>query len=155
MGTIDRERLEPPMSDEEAEAARIAQRCLMEALDRSRAPSIRLKSDSGNESSIVLPPRLLRLFAHWLGALSERRPIVVIPGKRELSTNEAATFLNVSRPFVIKEIEAGRLCCRKVGTHRRIEFDELRAYKDRMREQQQTALQRMADNARELGLDDY
>ena len=46
----------------------------------------------------------------------------------ELTTQDGAALLKVSRPFVIKEIEAGRLRCRKVGRHRRMEFEELRRY---------------------------
>jgi excisionase family DNA binding protein len=73
--------------------------------------------------------------------------------KREFTTVEAATFLNVSRPFVIKEIEGGRLKHRMVGTHRCIEFDDPRAYAAEMRANQASALQRLADDARELGLE--
>ena len=76
-----------------------------------------------------------------------------MPTKQELSTVEASNFLNVSRPFVIKEIESKRLACRMVGSHRRIAFDDLQAYASKMRADQKGALQRMADNARELGLD--
>ena len=76
-----------------------------------------------------------------------------MPTKQELSTVEASNFLNVSRPFVIKEIESKRLACRMVGSHRRIAFDDLQAYASQMRADQKGALQRMADNARELGLD--
>ena len=86
-------------------------------------------------------------------ALLERKPIVLMPTKQELSTVEAANFLNVSRPFVIKEIEAGRLPHRMVGTHRRVTFDDLQTYAVNMRAHQKSALERMADNARELGLD--
>jgi excisionase family DNA binding protein len=77
----------------------------------------------------------------------------VAHAKREFTTVEAAHFLNVSRPFVIKEIEEGRLSHRMVGTHRRIAFEDLLAYARKMREQQAAALERMAQNARELGLD--
>jgi excisionase family DNA binding protein len=69
------------------------------------------------------------------------------------TTVEAAHFLNVSRPFVIKEMESGRLPYRKVGTHRRVALHSLMDYQRRMRQQQEQALERMADNARELGLD--
>ena len=57
------------------------------------------------------------------------------------------------RPFVVKEIDAGRLPHRLVGTHRRVAFEDLIAYARKMREQQEAALERMAENARELGLD--
>jgi len=76
-----------------------------------------------------------------------------MPSERELTTVEAAHYLNVSRPFVIKEMEAGRLPYRKVGTHRRVTLKNLMDYEREMRQQQAQALERMADNARELGLD--
>ena len=87
-----------------------------------------------------------------LGALSERKPVVLMPLSQELSTVEAANYLNLSRPFVIKEIESKRLACRMVGSHRRIAFDDLQAYASKMRADPKGALQRMADSARELGL---
>ena len=76
-----------------------------------------------------------------------------MPTDQEFTTVEAANFLNVSRPFVIKEIEAGRLPYRKVGSHRRIALDDLVEYGRNMRARQANALKRMAENARELGLD--
>ena len=76
-----------------------------------------------------------------------------MPSSQEFSTVEAAHFLNVSRPFVVKEIDAGRLPHRLVGSHRRVAFEDLIAYARKMREQQESALERMAENARELGLD--
>jgi excisionase family DNA binding protein len=76
-----------------------------------------------------------------------------MPTEQEFTTVEAANFLNVSRPFVIKEMEAGRLPHRKVGSHRRIALEDLLAYAQKMRAQQASALVLLADNARELGLD--
>jgi excisionase family DNA binding protein len=148
-----REVMPAPLSAREMKMARVAQRCIMEALDRSRAATITLTTDSGEHPSVELPPAALKLIGQVLGALSEGRAIALIPAKQEFSTIEAAHFLNVSRPFVVKEIEAGRLPHRKVGTHRRVAFEDLREYARKMREQQSGALQRMADNARELGLD--
>jgi excisionase family DNA binding protein len=143
----------PPMTERDADMARVAQRLIMEALDRSRAAAITLTTDKGKQSAIELPPAALRLIGQLLGAMSEGRPITLMPAKREFTTVEAAHFLNVSRPFVIKEIEEGRLPHRMVGTHRRIAFEDLLAYARKMREKQAAALERMGQNARELGLD--
>lgn len=142
-----------PVSRHDQELARVARRCLMEALDRSRATSITVRTDAGEAPSIEVPPQALRLLGEILGAMSEGRAITVVPAKREFSTVEAAHFLNVSRPFVIKEITAGRLAHRMVGTHRRIPFEALQGYARAMRARQGAALERLADNARELGLD--
>ena len=149
--------LPPKLTVKEADMARAAQRCIMAALDHSKAATITLESDDPSQSvtqpAIQLPPQALRFIAQLLGAMSERKPVVLMPTKQELSTVEAANFLNVSRPFVIKEIESKRLACRMVGSHRRIAFDDLHAYASQMRADQKGALQRMAENARELGLD--
>ncbi|APR97043.1 excisionase [Pandoraea thiooxydans] len=133
--------------------ARVAQRCIMEALDHSRAAAITLTTDTGEHPSVNVPPAALKLIGQLLGAMGEGRSITLMPTNREFTTVEAAHFLNVSRPFVIKEIEEGRLPHRMVGTHRRIALDDLVAYANKMREKQAGALERMADNARELGLD--
>lgn len=148
-----RQVLPPPMSPKDIEMARVAQRCIMEALDHSRAAAITLTTDTGEHPSVEVPPAALKLIGQLLGAMSEGRPIALVPSSQEFSTVEAAHFLNVSRPFVIKEIEAGRLPHRMVGTHRRVAFEDLIAYARQMRENQEAALERLAENARELGLE--
>lgn len=155
MGTIDRVREvpTPPLNAKDKEMVRIAQRCIMASLDHSRAASITLTTDTGEHPTVDLPPAALRLIGQLLGAMSEGRPIVLMPTQQELTTVEAANFLNVSRPFITKEIDAGRLPHRMVGSHRRIALDDLLNYANKMRAQQAGALERMAENARELGLD--
>lgn len=151
--TRSRDLMSPEMTDDELERAHVAQRLIIESLDRSRAARIVLTSDAGEQPPVAVPPKALRLIAQVLGALSEGKAVAVIPAKRELSTVEAANFLNVSRPFVIKEIESGVLPHRMVGSHRRVALDDLMNYAKRMHEGQQSALQRLADNAAELRLD--
>lgn len=133
--------------------ARVAQRCIMQALDHSRAAAITLTTDTGEHPSIDVPPAALKLIGQLLGALSEGRPITLVPASQELTTMEVAHFLNVSRPFVVKEIEAGRLPHRRVGTHRRVAFEDLMQYARQMRERQEAALERLADSARDMGLE--
>ena len=137
---------------EDQEMARTAQQCIMRALDSSRATSIRLIANGDNGTALALPPAALRVIGQVLGLMSQGKPITFVPADHELSTVEAARLLNVSRPFVIKEIEAGRLPCRMVGSHRRITMTDLDAYRQKMRESQEAALDAMAKNADELGL---
>ena len=155
MATLHRERrfAPPDMTSDEAEMARLAQRFIVESLDHSRAAKITLTSDNGDAPSVSVPTKTLRFIADVLGALSERQPVVFMPAKREVSTVEAANFLNVSRPFVIKEIDEGRLPHRKVGSHRRIAFEDLMRYANEMHARQREAMQRLSDNAADLGLD--
>lgn len=148
-----RDVMPPKLSPHDVELARVARRLIVEALDHSSAASITLTTSEGAEPKVELPPAALKLIGQLLGAMSDGRAIAMVPMNQEFSTVEAANFLNVSRPFVIKEIDAGRLPYRMVGTHRRIAFEDLLNYSRKMREQQHSALERMADNARELGLD--
>ncbi len=155
MRTLDRTREVPPLplNAKDKEMVRIAQRCIMASLDHSRAAAIMLTTDTGEHPTVEVPPAALKLIGQLLGAMSEGRPLVLMPTEQEFTTVEAANFLNVSRPFVIKEVEAGRLPHRKVGSHRRIALEDLLDYAQKMRTKQTSALERLADNARELGLD--
>jgi len=155
MRTIDRVRevSPPPLNARDREMVRVAQRCIMASLDHSRAAAITLTTDTGEHPTVEVPPAALKLIGQLLGAMSEGRPIVLMSTEQEFTTVEAANFLNVSRPFVIKEMESGRLPHRKVGSHRRIALEDMLAYGQKMHAQQANALERMAENARELGLD--
>lgn len=155
MRTIDRIRevAALPLNATDKEMVRVAQRCIMASLDQSRAAVITLTTDTGEHPTVEVPPAALKLIGQLLGAMSEGRPIVLMPTEQELTTVEVANFLNVSRPFVIKEIDSGRLPHRKVGSHRRVALEDLLAYAQKMRATQASALDRMAINAHELGLD--
>jgi len=149
--------LQPPvLNDHEAALTKAAQRCLMTALDHSRAKAIVLMDESGELEGaprLELPPQALRLVAQVLGALGDHRAITVVPRTLELTTTDAANHLNVSRPFLIKQLEAGRLAYRKVGTHRRIAYADLAAFKKQMRAGQDEALQGLTDDAQDLGIE--
>ncbi len=149
-----------PANDAEADMAAIAHQCLMAALDHSKADHVNLilnvcaDGHATNETPVLkLPPRALRFFADVLRQMAKQEPMLLMPQKHELSTQEAANFLNVSRPFVIKEIEANRLACRKVNRHRRIEFEELRRYQAAQQQQSDKALQDLTKLSEELGLE--
>jgi excisionase family DNA binding protein len=148
--------LDPVSNDQEAEMAKAAQRCLMAAFDHSHAPRIALVNEGGrlmqDAPVLELPPRALHFFADMLGLMAQRCSIMLVPQTHELTTQEAAGFLNVSRPVVIKEIGAGRLSCRKAGRDFRIEFDELRRYQREQRKQSERALRELAEVSQNLDL---
>lgn len=148
--------LESVENDHDAEMAKIAQRCIMAALDHSRAPKLVLIEEGGlseNAPMIELPPQALRAVANLLGLMAQQQPIVLIPQKHELTTQEVANLLNVSRPFVVKQIESGQLKCRKVGRHRRVEFSELIRYQKDSQIMRDAALNELVALGQELGLD--
>lgn len=152
--TLDSARLVPPsLSEKEKEMVRAAERMIMKSLDHSRAATITIESDDGSCPSVAVPPQILKMLGQTLGLMARREPIVLVHEKQEFSTVEAANYLNVSRPFVIKEIQSGRLPHRMVGTHRRILFEDLVKYADKMNARRNDALNKMAANARDLGLE--
>lgn len=152
--SLERDRLVPPtLSETEKEMVRAAERMIIKCLDHSRAATITIESDDGSTPSVTVPPQILKMLAQTLGLMARREPIVLVHEKQEFSTVEAANYLNVSRPFVIKEITNGNLPHRMVGTHRRVLFEDLAKYAQTMRTQRADALDKMAANARELGLE--
>lgn len=141
-------------SERDAELAKVARRMIVAALDHSRAQKIALLSDDGTDGpTLELPPMALRFFAEVLGMMAERQPIVLMPSTHELSTQDVANFLNVSRPFVVKMIDEGKIGCRKVGRHRRVEMSEAIRVKSEMQAQSSQALRGLAESSNEFGLD--
>jgi excisionase family DNA binding protein len=76
------------------------------------------------------------------------------PVPAEMTTTQAADFLDVSRPFVIKLINRGELPCRMVGKHRRIPTDALRKYRENMLRCAAEAATEMTRLSQEMGLYD-
>lgn len=142
-----------PATQDEAEMAATARSLLITALDHSNAARIKITIEGQPDGAPVLevPPRALRFFATVLRQMALREPLVVMPQAAQMTTQQAANFLNVSRPFVVKEIEAGRMACHMVNTHRRIAFEELVRYQAEQRERSTAALRRMSEIDRQLG----
>jgi excisionase family DNA binding protein len=67
-----------------------------------------------------------------------------------ISTKQAAEFLNVSRPHIVKLLESGRIPFTKVGTHRRIRVEDFLAYKEKMEKKRSNALDKLATEAQDL-----
>jgi excisionase family DNA binding protein len=143
-------------SKEDVELAKAAQRCIVSALDHSRAVNIAILEDgveSIQDSPILkLPPKVLRLFADMLGSLAQGNAVAIMPKELYVSTQEAAMFLNVSRPYLIRMLDEGKIPYHKVGTHRRIKFEDVVTYRDQRNKASHAALQELADQAQELDM---
>jgi excisionase family DNA binding protein len=102
---------------------------------------------------VPLPARAVELMFQVLHAMGERKPVSVIPYEAELTTQQAADYLNVSRPYLIKLIDAGEIDHRVVGRHRRVRFDALLKYQKKSMQDRQAAINEMAEEEARLGLD--
>ncbi len=113
---------------------------------------IELLVESGADDALVVPRPVVELVAHMLGQLAEGRGISVIPSQAELSTQQAADMLNVSRPYLIGLLESGKIRFRTVGRHRRVRFEDLMEYKRHDDLERRSAADALADLSQELDL---
>jgi len=90
---------------------------------------IEVLGEVGDDDALVIPRPTAILFAQILATLAEGRGVQIIPKDTELTTQQAADLLNVSRPYLISLLESGQIPYRKVGRHRRITFEKLMDYK--------------------------
>ena len=143
-------------SDREIAQAREASRQLARLLPAddgtANVPALRLVTDDNHHEMIAIPPGALRLLVDMLTQLGQGRAVTVLPQNAELTTQEVADYLNVSRPYGVKLIEEERLPARKVGTRRRVAFEDLLRFDEQQRARQRAALDELARIDAELGL---
>jgi excisionase family DNA binding protein len=152
-----RDLLNTVLNPKEAELAKTAQRCLIAALDHSKAVNIAIIEDGveqlGDGAPLLrLPPKVLRLFADMLGAMAQGQPVAVLPQSMEVTTQQAAHFLNVSRPYLIKLLTENKIPYHKLGKHRRILLEDILKYKSERRDASLKSLQELTDQAQDLDM---
>jgi excisionase family DNA binding protein len=111
---------------------------------------LQVRITDGDGPDILLPAAAVQLLVHLLTQMAEGNAVTLMPIHAELTTQQAADLLGVSRPFLVKELDAGKLQYRKVGTHRRVLFVELMRYKDAMDAKRHEALDELTKQAQEL-----
>jgi excisionase family DNA binding protein len=121
------------------------------------APFLNAKSSENNDSiqltaALKLPRPAARLLSQILDEMSRGNAVQVIPIRAELTTQEAANLLNVSRPTLIQLLESGALSFRKVGTHRRIRLEAVIIYKRKLDAERRSALAELSAYDQEIGL---
>lgn len=133
---------------EEAEDARKAATVLARHLTKQGGLSLRVKQNPNG--SVELPPAVTRLVLDLLLSIGKGEAVALVPSGAELSTQEAADLLNVSRPFLVKLIENREIPHHKVGAHRRIRAEDLFAFKRRRDRKRDEALSRLARLGQEI-----
>ncbi|MEY3282377.1 MAG: hypothetical protein RIR86_390 [Acidobacteriota bacterium] len=122
------------------------------ATRRKRPLQLRIQSVDAPEESVSIPESAFRLLNDILTQMAKGNAVTLIPVQAELTTQQAANILNVSRPFLVEQLEKGLIPYRKVGTHRRILFKDLMDYKETMDRNRLKTLDELAAQAQELNL---
>jgi excisionase family DNA binding protein len=113
---------------------------------------VTIHGELAGDDALVVPREAAVLLAQVLGYLARDEGVTVMPDSAELTTQQAAEFLNVSRPYLIKLLETEKIPYRLVGTHRRIKFRDLRDYKNRDDLERRHAADELTQLSQDLGL---
>jgi excisionase family DNA binding protein len=136
-----------------AEEAREALHALTRFIPRKGSGHVRLRlEDASADATISVPGEALALFLEVLGQMANGNAVTIVPVHAELTTHQAAEILNVSRPYFIGLLEAGEIPYRMVGTHRRVRFVDLMAYRRKDDVRRDKALAELTQQAEDLDL---
>ena len=135
----------------EVEQAKQTSRTLSKYADVDRV-QMSLKGSNGESDEFVLPGHVLQLLLDVLSEVSQGNAVSLIPHHQEVSTQEAASLLNVSRPFLVGLLEKGKVPFRKVGSHRRVLLTDILAYKKKTEELRNQALDELTSLSQDEGM---
>ncbi len=110
----------------------------------------KLRSPSGEE--LELPRSVFEVLVRVVHEMARGNAVRILPVHAELTTQQAADLLGVSRPYLVGLLERGEIPFRKVGSHRRVRLDDLLVYKDKRDRERRSALNELAAESQELGL---
>jgi excisionase family DNA binding protein len=114
---------------------------------------VRLQMKTGKTSEeLVLPPSALRLLVGVLTELAQGNAVTLTPHRAELTTQQAADLLNVSRPHVVKLLDEKAIPSHKVGSHRRVRLTDLLTYKAEVLAKRHAALDELSALSQELDM---
>lgn len=107
---------------------------------------------NGGSVSVTVPREAFELFLEILGQMANGKAVTIVPFHADLTTQQAAEMLNVSRPFLVQLLDEQKLPSRKVGTHRRVRFEDLVEYKRKDEAHRKEVLDELTTEAEKHGL---
>lgn len=121
------------------------------AISRQKADGVKIKIQETGDF-VTVPTKALDLLFYILNNMAEGKSISLVPSDSEITTQQAADMLNVSRPHIVKLLEAGIIPHKKVGSHRRILLEDLIDYDRKLKDQRNASLKNLAGQAQDLRL---
>ncbi|WP_434130669.1 helix-turn-helix domain-containing protein [Methylocaldum sp. GT1BB] len=119
---------------------------------KEEAQAIRVIDQKGEHEAVKIPTAAFRLLIDILSEMAQGNAVSLIPVHAELTTQEAADILNVSRPYLIKLLDEGTIPYHKVGKHRRVRYQDVVDYKTRIDQERRKTLEELAAQAQELNM---
>ncbi len=142
-----------PTTEQDATLAQVSSRTLASYIQTQKAyRTIRLVQDEKMGETVAIPEVAFRLLIDILAQMAQGNAVTLIPIHAELTTQEAADILNVSRPYLVELLESEEIPYRKVGTRRRISYQDLIDYKNRIDAARREALDELVAQAQELNM---
>jgi len=138
-------------SPDDVNLARAALPVLSAYLAKGRMDLRLVGIDDAEHAAIELPPAVLDIVQQILEEFAQGHAVMLNLQSRELTTQQAAELLMVSRPHVIKLLDAGEITYRMVGSHRRVDLESLLAYRDRTTRRSREALRTLTELAEDMG----
>jgi excisionase family DNA binding protein len=139
-------------TEKDSELAESSSRVLSKYVQKRDSQIIKVVEDGGAGETITIPTIAFRLLVDILSQMAMGNAITIIPIHAELTTQQAADLLNVSRPFLIKLLDKKEIPHRKVGAHRRVCLKDLLAYKKQIDTDRRKALDELVEQAQELNM---
>jgi len=151
MPTLIPDAIEPVTpSEKDSALAKESSRQLARLLGARKELALQVLKDGHPSEPVRVPVAAVRLLLNILTEMAKGNAVTLVPIHAELSTQEAADLLNVSRPFLVKLVDEAKIPSRKVGTHRRVLLGDLMAYKKLSDQKRKKALEALAAEAQEL-----
>ena len=139
-------------SEQDAGMAKETSRLLASRLKKGSPLQLRIVGSKAKPMTMTLPAPAVGLLARILEEMARGNAVTILPVQGEVTTQEAADLLNISRPSLIQLLNEGKIEYRRVGTHRRVRLDMLLKYKRRVDEARRAALDELAAYDQELGV---
>jgi excisionase family DNA binding protein len=139
-------------SEADAVLAKETSRVLASHIRNSDPMELRISDDPSPDGMVKLPLSAARMLVRILEEMARGNAVTLIPVHAELTTQEAAEMLNISRPSLIQLLDEGKIDYRRVGTHRRVRFEGLMKYKRAAETARRVALEELAAYDQELGI---
>ena len=139
-------------TENEAMLAQESSRRLAILLGEKPEVNVHIVNGSDTTEVLTVPGSAMRLLVQILAEMAEGNAVTLTPIHAELSTQQAADLLNVSRPYLVQLIDKGAIPSRKVGTHRRVLLEDVLCYKSELKAKRRKVLAELTAQAQELDM---